>query len=239
MVGQQLSLLSEQQLLKAELSDFLWEQIAGVDEVGRGALFGPVVAAAVILPGDSLEALAAAGVTDSKKVSAAQRQRLAAQIQAIALDWQIGTASVREIDRFNILQASLLAMKRAILRLQVPPTLCLIDGNQRIPALPIAQRTLIKGDQRSLVVAAASIMAKVWRDELMVRLALKYPDYDIAANKGYGSARHRLALKQLGRTIWHRRSFSPCRSDPVPPLEHEGQGCNRRCGDGAPTAQLI
>jgi len=182
-----------------------------VDEVGRGALFGPVVAAAVILPDRALPILTAAGVTDSKKLSPKQRCLLADQIRDRATAYTIGYASVREIDRLNILQASLLAMKRAILRLSPAPDLCLVDGNQLIPALPFPQQTLIKGDQKSLAIAAASIIAKVWRDELITRLAGRYPAYDLASNKGYGSPTHRHALEQLGATCQHRRSFSPCR----------------------------
>ncbi len=116
-------------------------------------------------------------------------------------------ASVHEIDRLNILQASLLAMKRAIYRLADQPTLCLIDGNQAIPQLGIEQQTVIKGDQSCIAIAAASILAKVWRDALIVRLAHRYPGYDLAANKGYGSARHRAAIAQLGLTPQHRQSF--------------------------------
>jgi ribonuclease HII len=185
-------------------------QIAGVDEVGRGALFGPVVAAAVILPEEVLVDLAQAGVTDSKCLTASQRQLLAKQIQAVAVDCQIGIATVWEIDRFNILQATFLAMRRAIARLNPPPQLGLIDGNQQVPRLTMLQQTIIKGDQTSLVIAAASIVAKVWRDELITRLAVKYPAYDLASNKGYGTTKHRLALQQHGISRQHRRSFRPC-----------------------------
>jgi ribonuclease HII len=186
--------------------------IAGVDEVGRGCLFGPVVAAAVILPESALEELARAGVTDSKRVTAARRPVLAQQIRDHAIAYRIGYASVHEIDRLNILQASLLAMKRAILRLAVQPELCLIDGNQRVPGLLIPQETVVKGDQHCLAIAAASILAKVWRDELISRLAVKYPAYDLARNKGYGTAAHRRALQDFGPTLWHRRSFAPCQT---------------------------
>lgn len=189
--------------------------IAGVDEVGRGALFGPVVAAAVILPVEATVDLVSAGVTDSKKLSASQRQRLAQSIQAVATAYQVGYASVREIDRLNILQASLLAMKRSVLRLKVQPELCLIDGNQQIPNLPIAQQTIVQGDQKSLLIAAASILAKVWRDELITRLAMRYPAYDLATNKGYGTPKHRRAILEYGLTPYHRRSFSPCRVSQV------------------------
>ncbi|PZV17161.1 MAG: ribonuclease HII [Leptolyngbya sp.] len=185
--------------------------IAGVDEVGRGALFGPVVAAAVILPDITLADLAIAGVTDSKLLSAPQRQRLAVQIRSFAIAYQIGYASVREIDRLNILQASLLAMKRAVLKLSVQPDFCLVDGNQCIPGLLIPQETLVKGDQKSTVIAAASILAKVWRDELLTRMAVRYPHYGFATNKGYGTAIHRQAIHEYGITSYHRKSFGPCR----------------------------
>ncbi|MEX0267979.1 ribonuclease HII [Leptolyngbyaceae cyanobacterium UHCC 1019] len=185
--------------------------IAGVDEVGRGALFGPVVAAAVILPDSALADLAIAGVTDSKLLSASQRQQLAIQICSLAVAYNISYASVREIDRLNILQASLLAMKRAILKLSVQPDFCLIDGNQRIPELSILQETVVKGDQKSIVIGAASILAKVWRDELLTRMALRYPQYGFAMNKGYGTSAHLQAIRQSGITPYHRKSFSPCR----------------------------
>lgn len=185
--------------------------IAGVDEVGRGALFGPVVAAAVILPNIALADLATAGVTDSKLLSPEQRQTLALQIRSLAVDCQVGYASVAEIDRLNILQASLLAMKRAITKLKVQPELCLIDGNQQVPGLLLPQQTMIKGDQRSLQIAAASIIAKVWRDKLITRLAIRYPQYHLASNKGYGTPSHRKAIQQVGPSRFHRTSFSPCR----------------------------
>jgi len=185
--------------------------VAGVDEVGRGALFGPVVAAAVILSADAVTKLTDAGVTDSKLLSAERRLALAKQIRAGVVAYQIRYASVWEIDRLNILQASLLAMKRAVLKLDVTPELCLVDGNQLIPGLSLPQQTLVKGDQRSLAIASASILAKVWRDELMTRLAVKYPHYNLVSNKGYGTPAHRLALQTHGLSRLHRRSFSPCR----------------------------
>lgn len=184
--------------------------VAGVDEVGRGALFGPVVAAAVILPASALPQLALAGVKDSKQLSRLQRTRLAQEIQRLAIDWRIAYATRDEIDQLNILQASLLAMKRAILKLKVQPDICLIDGKQSLPDFPLPQQTMVKGDERSLEIAAASVVAKVWRDELIVRFAVKYPDYDLVANKGYGTQRHRLALHQYGPSRQHRMSFSPC-----------------------------
>ena len=189
--------------------EFSSDQIAGVDEVGRGALFGPVVAAAVILPETAIAPLTAAGVTDSKKLKPQQRQQLDRQIRQIA-HCSVGMASVYEIDRINILQASLLAMRRAVSLLSPQPAFCLVDGNQRIPQLPMAQETVIKGDMNELAIAAASIVAKVWRDELIVRLDRRYPGYDLASNKGYGSAKHRAGIANLGITRQHRKSFKSC-----------------------------
>lgn len=184
--------------------------VAGVDEVGRGCLFGPVVAAAVLIRHASSNSLFELGITDSKRLSAAQRQAFVAPIHHTALDCQIGIASVSEIDRLNILQASLLAMKRAVLKLACPADLCLVDGNQRIPKLDMPQQTIIKGDQTIAAIAAASILAKVWRDDLIVRLAARYPKYDLASNKGYGTPPHRRALAKYGPSVLHRRSFRPC-----------------------------
>ncbi|NJM19824.1 MAG: ribonuclease HII [Richelia sp. RM2_1_2] len=185
--------------------------IAGVDEVGRGALFGPVVAAAVILPdSNSLPQIFTTKIKDSKKLSANRRNQLASSIFDIAIDWKIGFATTAEIDSFNILQASLLAMKRAVLKLKVQPALCLIDGNQRVKDLLLPQETIIKGDSRLLTIASASIVAKVWRDQLITRLAEKYPMYDLERNKGYGSQKHLLALQNYGISRLHRKSFSPC-----------------------------
>jgi ribonuclease HII len=186
------------------------ESVAGVDEVGRGALFGPVVAAAVVLPPSSLEALMIAGVRDSKQLSSKRREELARQIRAVAIDTRIGYATAREIDEVNILQASLRAMQRAVLKLEVKPHLCMVDGKIAIPNLGIPQHNLVRGDRQSIVIAAASIVAKVWRDEWVMRWALKYPEYDLCANKGYGTQRHRLALAEHGPSSQHRRSFRPC-----------------------------
>ncbi|MBV6622820.1 MAG: ribonuclease HII [Rivularia sp. (in: Bacteria)] len=185
--------------------------IAGVDEVGRGALFGPVVAAAVILPDiNSLPPLLTTNIKDSKKLSASRRTLLAKQIFDIAIDWKIGFATTAEIDSFNILQASLIAMKRAVLKLKVQPAICLIDGSQRIQNFSILQQAIVKGDSLSLNIAAASIVAKVWRDDLIIRLANKYSIYDLERNKGYGSKKHILAIQNNGITRLHRKSFRPC-----------------------------
>lgn len=184
--------------------------VAGVDEVGRGCLFGPVVASAVILSDDSLEYLSNIGVTDSKLLTAKKRVNLSQEIKKVAVNYQIALASVYEIDRYNILQATFLAMQRAIQRLEPQPNLVLVDGNQRIPHLGMEQETMVKGDQISVEIAAASIIAKVWRDELISRLAKYYPGYDLANNKGYGTKKHRQGLAQYGRTRQHRQSFAPC-----------------------------
>jgi ribonuclease HII len=149
-------------------------------------------------------------INDSKKLSSSRRTKLAEKITTLALDWRIGYATTAEIDELNILQATLLAMRRAIVKLRVKPALCLIDGNQLVKNLPIPQVSIVKGDERSLNIAAASIMAKVWRDDLLQRLALKYPLYDLESNKGYGSQRHLLALQQYGPSPLHRQSFRPC-----------------------------
>ena len=183
---------------------------AGIDEVGRGALFGPVVAAAVILQPNSESWLQQQGVTDSKALTPKKRQHLVSVIRLASLDTRIGCVSVRKIDRINILQASLEAMRQAVIQLSPQPKRCLVDGNQTIPNLNIDQQTVIKGDQSVVEIAAASIMAKVWRDELIVRLDRHYPGYDLASNKGYGSLKHRAGLQKLGPTRYHRRSFKGC-----------------------------
>ncbi len=195
-----------------ELSNYsnILELVAGVDEVGRGALFGPVVAAAVILPKHAWPELIAAEIKDSKKLSSSRRTVLTQKIHHLAIDWQIGLATSVEIDQINILQATLLAMQRAVLKLKVQPTLCLVDGNQLIKNLGLAQQTIIKGDERSLNIAAASIVAKVWRDDLVQQLAMEYPMYGLERNKGYGSQQHLLALQQYGPSPLHRKSFRPC-----------------------------
>jgi ribonuclease HII len=184
--------------------------IAGVDEVGRGALFGVVVTAAIILPKSALIDCQNWGVKDSKKLSARQRELLVPQIQEVAIACKIGVATVAEIDELNILQATLVAMHRSITGLEVTPELCLVDGNKSIPNLDIPQQTLVKGEDRSISIAAASIFAKVWRDRLMTELAEIYPMYQLEKNKGYGTAQHLNAIDKYGITPEHRQSFSPC-----------------------------
>jgi ribonuclease HII len=186
--------------------------IAGVDEVGRGALFGVVVTAAVILPKSALLDCQEWGIKDSKKLSARRRELLVPQIQSIAIAYNIGVATVAEIDEINILQATLVAMHRAITGLETTPELCLIDGNKPVPNLDISQQTLVKGEDRSISIAAASILAKVWRDRLMIELGEVYPLYHLANHKGYGTAQHLMAIEKYGITPEHRQSFSPCRA---------------------------
>ncbi|MBP0029115.1 MAG: ribonuclease HII [Roseofilum sp. Guam] len=182
-------------------------RVAGIDEVGRGSLFGPVVAAAVMISPEVERQLQDLGVRDSKTLSHRKRQTLLGVIKDLALDCQLGVASVAEIDRFNILQASLLAMKRAVLKLAEVPGVCLVDGCHEIPQLDRVQRTVVKGDRTEVAIAAASIVAKVWRDELITRLDPLFPHYDLRANKGYGTKKHRLAIAQFGPSCLHRRSF--------------------------------
>ena len=180
--------------------------LAGVDEVGRGCLAGPVCAAAVILdPARPIN-----GLADSKALSPARRNHLARQIRRRALGFALGSASVEEIDQLNILNATLLAMRRAVERLTPTPAQVLVDGNH-LPQLSIPARACIGGDQSEPGIAAASILAKVCRDRLMVWLGLACPGYDFARHKGYGTAVHLQALGQLGASCHHRRSFAPVR----------------------------
>lgn len=179
---------------------------AGVDEVGRGTLAGSVVAAAVIMP-DGLIIPPDIKIIDSKKLTPAGRQRAAAFIMAHSV-WAIASASVAEIDTINILQATMLAMQRAVMALPQTPAGVLVDGN-RAPALPLPTRAIIGGDASAPAIAAASIIAKVWRDNLMNELAAHYPHYAWQKNKGYGSPAHLQALKLWGVSPYHRRSFAP------------------------------
>ena len=186
---------------------FAWHApglIAGVDEAGRGPLAGPVVAAAVILDDER----PIAGVDDSKRLSAKQRQRLFDVIMGQALCVSIGQASAAEVDAINVLQATLLAMRRAVEGLRLAPIKVLVDGNQ-LPRLPMLAEAVVGGDGRVACIAAASIVAKVTRDRLMTELDQTLPGYGFAQHKGYGTAQHMQALKRLGASAQHRRSFAP------------------------------
>ena len=180
--------------------------VAGVDEAGRGPLAGPVVAAAVIL--DARRPIA--GLADSKTLSAARREELASQIREQASAWALGVASVEEIDQLNILQATLLAMQRAVHGLSIVPALALVDGNQA-PWLSCAVRTVVRGDATVASISAASILAKVARDAMLQDLDRQYPGYGLARHKGYPTAAHLRALEFLGPAVVHRRSFGPVR----------------------------
>ena len=180
--------------------------VAGVDEVGRGPLAGPVVAAAVILDPCRIPA----GLRDSKRLSARARNQLAAEIRASAIAWALGRAEVAEIDVLNILKASLLAMQRAVDALTVTPELVLVDGN-RLPRLSLPALAIIKGDDRVSGISAASILAKVTRDAEMGLLAQHYPGYGLEKHKGYPTPDHLRALRSLGPTPLHRSSFAPVR----------------------------
>ncbi len=181
--------------------------VAGIDEAGRGPWAGPVVAAATILNPKTLPESLLQRLDDSKKLNRTIRETLFAELQGHAAIG-VGTADVGEIDSINILQATLLAMRRALDDLPVQPDFALVDGN-RAPDLPCPCQTVIKGDGRSLSIAAASIVAKVTRDRLMRRLAQEFPGYGWERNAGYGTAEHKTALQRLGITPHHRRSFAP------------------------------
>ncbi len=185
-------------------------RVAGVDEVGRGPLCGPVVAAAVILDPRNLPR-ALAGLDDSKRLTPQRREQFAVVLQGCAMIG-VGAASVAEIDGINILQASMLAMRRALAVLPAAPDAALIDGNRAPKGLGYPAETLVKGDQLSLSIAAASVIAKVVRDRAMLLLAARYPGYGWDRNAGYGTAEHLAALLRLGATRHHRRSFAPVRA---------------------------
>ncbi|MEZ5556740.1 ribonuclease HII [Haliea sp.] len=189
--------------------------VAGVDEVGRGPLAGDVVAAAVILD----PALPIPGLRDSKKLSPRRREALAQQIRDHSVAWALGRASVAEIDTLNVLQASLLAMRRAVEALDPQPVSVLVDGN-RLPVWSYRADAVIGGDDRVACIAAASILAKVQRDAELVELDQRYPGYGFASHKGYPTAQHLQALQRLGVTPAHRRSFAPVKK--LLPETHQG-----------------
>jgi len=192
-------------------------RVAGLDEVGRGPMFGPVVAAAVILePGTRFD-----GLTDSKKLPEKKRVELDIEIRARAAEWAIAAVDVETIDRINIRQASLLAMRLAVQQLALEPDYLLIDGVDTID-WPGPQRCVIQGDATSFSIAAASVLAKVYRDALLVELDREYPGYGLASHKGYCSAEHMAALARLGPTPLHRKSFSPVAQQLLPFTNEEG-----------------
>lgn len=177
---------------------------AGCDEAGRGCLAGSVYAAAVILPPDYQNDR----LNDSKKLTARQRYALRQDIERDAVAWAVGVVTPQEIDQINILNASILAMHRALDQLQVRPEAIIVDGNRFKPYRDLPHTTIVKGDGKYLSIAAASILAKTYRDDEMVRLAQEYPDYDWQHNMGYPTRKHREAIRQHGLTPYHRRTFN-------------------------------
>ena len=176
--------------------------VAGIDEAGRGPLAGPVVASAVILP----RTFSHSGVNDSKLLAPRKRERFADLIRAESVSWAVAAADEREIEEINILQAALLAMRRAVEKLSRRPGYLLVDAS-RIPGVSVPQRPIVKGDRLSVSIAAASILAKVERDRIMVEYHHRYPQYNFSKHKGYGTAEHREAIRRLGPCPAHRRSF--------------------------------
>ncbi len=199
--------MRSRKFLQAEQATLMWDTpglIAGVDEAGRGPLAGHVVAAAVIL--DELSPIA--GLADSKKLTAARREKLYDEIRAQALCCSIAQASVAEIDRLNILQATLLAMRRAVEGLRLKPAKVLVDGN-RLPVLDVLAEAIVKGDATVPAISAASILAKVYRDRWCAEYDREFPQYGFAAHKGYGTAEHLAALRAHGACPQHRKTFAP------------------------------
>ena len=200
--------MRSKKFLRAEQTALVWDApaalIAGVDEAGRGPLAGPVVAAAVIL--DDLNPIK--GLADSKKLTALKRDKLYDEIRAKALCCSIAEASVEEIDALNILQATMLAMRRAVEGLRLKPNKVLVDGN-RLPVLDVLAEAIVKGDSKVQAISAASILAKVTRDRWCEQIDRDFPDYGFAKHKGYGTEAHMQALKKHGATPWHRKSFAP------------------------------
>lgn len=193
--------------LKAEQAPLIWDVpglLAGVDEAGRGPLAGPVVAAAVILD----DRAPIKGLADSKQLTALRREKLYDEIRAKALCCSVAQASVEEIDQLNILQATMLAMRRAVLGLRLKPAKVLVDGN-RLPTLDVLAEAVVSGDALVPSISAASILAKVTRDRLLCELHLQHPEYGFDQHKGYGTAQHMQALRMHGALAVHRRSFAP------------------------------
>jgi ribonuclease HII len=205
--------------LERELASLGHTRIAGVDEVGMGPLAGPVVAAAVILPPDAW----LPGLNDSKRLSRIARERIAREIEHVAVDIALGSVEPDEIDRVNIYQAGLLAMRRAVEALAAPPDALVVDA-RRVPGVICRQESLVGGDSRVAAIAAASIVAKVWRDARMAELDRHHPGYGFARHAGYGTPEHLAALAALGPSAIHRRSFEPVRA------------CAARFGDACRTS---
>jgi ribonuclease HII len=202
--------------LKAEQAALIWDVpglLAGVDEAGRGPLAGPVVAAAVILD----DRAPIKGLADSKQLTALRREKLYDEIRAKALCCSVAQASVEEIDQLNILQATMLAMRRAVLGLRLKPAKVLVDGN-RLPTLDVLAEAIVSGDALVPSISAASILAKVTRDRLLCELHLQHPEYGFDQHKGYGTAQHMQALRVHGALAVHRRSFAPVARALVPPV---------------------
>ncbi len=188
------------------LSPHYYENLteAGCDEAGRGCLAGSVFAAAVILPYNYENS----GLNDSKKLTDRQRRQLRTEIERDAVAWAVGEVTAEEIDRINILNASILAMHRALDKLKVRPEAVIVDGNRFKPYLSLPYTTIVKGDGKYLSIAAASILAKTYRDDYMEQLAEEFPQYDWTSNKGYPTRRHRQAIAENGLTPYHRRTFN-------------------------------
>ena len=201
--------MRSRKFLKAEQVPFSWDPpglVAGVDEAGRGPLAGPVVAAAVVL--DDMQPIS--GLADSKTLTALRREQLYDEIRAKALCFSIAQASVEEIDQLNILQATLLAMQRAVAGLRLKPVKVWVDGN-RLPVLDVFAEAIVKGDSKIPAISAASILAKVRRDQWCVAVDAAFPHYGFAIHKGYGTKLHMAALKQWGPCLHHRQTFQPVR----------------------------
>lgn len=209
LLGTERDLSSFEKRLRANGHPF----VAGTDEVGRGALAGPVVAAAVILPDD----FDTSYLKDSKKLTARAREELYAEITARAVAWATAAVSSTVIDRVNILTAALRAMANACRRLTPSPSIVLVDGRFPVP-LAVKQRAVVGGDGRCACIAAASVVAKVTRDRMMARLDAKYPGYGFAQHKGYGTADHLAAIAAFGPSPVHRRSFKPFSDEPTAPI---------------------
>ncbi|MFP4514477.1 MAG: ribonuclease HII [Parcubacteria group bacterium] len=191
-----------------------YKYIAGVDEVGRGPLAGPVVSASVLIDINFLNNIKnLKGLNDSKKTSLEDRERIFSIIHENVISVGIGVCNPKTIDKINILQASLLSSNKAVLNLKTKPDIVLVDGNYKIPKLDYPQEAIVQGDAKIAIIALASVIAKVYRDKLMTKLAYKYPGYDFEKNKGYGTLYHRKKITELGPCAIHRRSFAPLKNE--------------------------